>query len=328
MPRLTGIGTWFAPGSAAAANNASDDIDSTLRPGGSYFGAGETGAEGDAISQGAGNLANVSANFDPMDHDSAALASLSTDYLGNYLKGGGAMTQAQLAQSGASIARMNGSQLAEGSYEEANKVGQTQAGEAAYNASGATQNRAASQALAIKKAAMQMLISHTNHMTAIERNKLQAGVSNLDASASQALQGGANDARSNQMTIFESGRLSGANTAIQIGTGIAGGASQIAGTVGQFMPSSKVQALGDSDISFTNPAGDADANMFNATDGATQITGSALSDGVIGKLTSGTRSALASNVSNYNPYSEGDTNSAYPLASAWGMTSLASTLPS
>lgn len=330
MPHVTGIGTWFAPGSAQAANNASDDIDSTLKPGSNYFNAGLVGQAGADIVKGANGLQNVGSDFHPMDSDGAALGALSTQYLGQYLQGGGQLTDAAKAQAGADLARMNTSQLRQGSQEEASRVGQTQASEAAFNAGAATDNRASAAALALKKAAMQMLISHTNNMTAIERGKLNSGVANLQSSAQQALQGGANDARSNQMSTYESGRLAGANTALQIGTGIAGGAAQIAGTVGQFMNNAKVEQLSDNDIQFTNPEGDAAANLANATDGATDVTQvTPLGDGVLSQLTNGnSRLALNSNVSNYTPFSTNDTNTAYPLASAWGMTSLASTMPS
>ena len=323
MPRISGIGTWFAPGSAQAANNASDDIDTTLSPGSAYYGAANTGAAGDSIISGAANMQNVGANFDPMDSDMAALSALSTDYLNNYL-GTGRLTAAQQAQSQTNLQRMNSSQLREGSQKEASDVSSVQQQEDALNARGSTENNAAAVALRLKKAAMQMIISHTNNMTAIERQKLQQGVGNIEHGAAAQLQSGAGSARSDQMSIYEDGRMAGAQTAIGIGTGLAAAGGAAASAITKSL-SDPVEELSDNDIEIkgTGIYGD------EAYDGATGVNDS-IDLAMTSRLTTGdSKLALVGGSSTYSPFSsDPETNSAYPLASAWGLTSLNNTLPS
>ena len=328
MPHVSGIGTWFAPGSAQAANNASDDIDTTLSPGSAYYGAANTGAAGQSIISGAAGLQNVGANFGAMDSDTAALGALSTNYLNNYLGGTGLLTQAQQAQSGANIAGMNTSQLRAGSETEAKAVNAVKQNEDAMNAEGATTNRAQAAALQLKKAAMQMLISHTNNMTAIERQKLQQGVGNIGTNAALSLQSGATDARSNQASIYESGRMAGAQAAMGIGTALASAGAATGGTIAKMANADPVEQLSDSDIQ-VNGSGEYGDDAY---DGATDVTGTTeLPDDATSQLTtSDSKLAIANGDPTYSPFSNGaNSNTAYPLASAWGMNSLSNnTLPS
>lgn len=332
MPHVSGIGTWFAPGSAAAANNASDDIDHTLSPGSSYYGAANTGAAGNAIIGGAANMQNVGANFHPMDSDSAALGALSTNYLHNYI-GGGQLTAAQQAQSQADLQQMNSSQLRAGSQKEANAVDSVKQQEDALNASGATSTNAASQALKLKEAAMQMMISHTNNMTAIERQKLQQGVGNVGQNAAEQLQSGADSAHANQASIYESGRMAAAQAAIGIGTGLATAAATAGGAIAKSV-NDPVEQLSDSDItikSASDGSGTEDiANLDAATNNATPVTNTTqLPDDATSQLTTGdSKLALVNGSQTYSPFSSSQSNTAYPMASAWGLTSLNNSLPS
>jgi hypothetical protein len=323
MPHITGIGTWFAPGSAAAANNASDDIDSTLAPGSNYYNAANTGQAGQDIIQGAANLQNVGADFGGMDADTAALGALSTQYLNNYLGGNGQMTQAQQAQSQADLERMNSSQLLGGSEKEANAVNNVKQQEDALNASGATSTRAQAAAMALKKATMQMLISHTNNMTAIEKQKLQKDVGLIGAKAAEELQSGANNARSNQMSIYESGRMAGDQTAISIGSALASSGAAVGGTIANMGSSSSLGSTSQNSLTSTSTP-TTDTYSGGTGDSAGYATPST---SVSNLATGSSKLAIAGGSPTYSPFTTSQTNTAYPLASAWGMTSLNNTLP-
>lgn len=335
MPHVSGIGTWFAPGSAAAANNASDDIDTMLAPGSAYNGAANTGAAGQSIIDGAAGMQNVGADFGAMDHDTQMLGSLSTNYLQNYM-GGGLLTAAQQAQSGANISGLNTSQLREGSEREAKAVNSVAQNENAVNAEGATNNRAQAAALQLKKAAMQMLISHTNNMTAIARQKLQQGVGNVGTNAALSLQGGAGDARSNQMSIYEGGRMAGAQAAMGIGTAIGAAGAAAGGTISSMMNSpvaAGVSGAGGAAGSAVSSGYSPSITSAMTGDGyalPSSALGSAMNTGVSKLATGDTTLGLANGSATYSPFAtEAGVNTAYPLASAWGMNSLSNnTLPS
>ncbi len=174
MGWLSGLGALFAPGEAQAVEDASSAIGQKIAPGSAYWNAGDLGlstpgTQGNALLQAAAGVGgqNISANFVPIDQDTAALRDLSNTYAQQFAHGGkaeaAAKNRAMSAVANAGGGGIEGIKaLNDASQQISGQAEQTSLQERGASGDAATQTGLAAGMLQLRKVTMQAAITHAS----------------------------------------------------------------------------------------------------------------------------------------------------------------------
>jgi len=251
MAKVSGLGAFFAPGSADAVNRANDAIDNTLAYGSDYFNSGDMGlstpgTQGNALVNGIAQLGQmqVGVNTGAMDRDSAALRGLADQHYGLAQTGGMAESAARqqalsdianLGQGGAGA----GQAINDGSRELTNQATNVALSERSQNAQGSTKMDSSAAAAELQKVLYEATVSHANHATALASRAYQTALQNMQSGHNLDLNAAATAARNGQAVASQQASDTVRRAALSAATSIAataGTALATAASMGKVTP--------------------------------------------------------------------------------------------
>lgn len=323
------FGSWLAglfdPSGQRRANQARDDLNTTLDPGSAYWQSGQlTGDQG--IVQGAADLqhANIGVDTSAVDADSDEFDKLGGQF-SDIQQNGGKLTAAELHQAQADMANTATPNLKAANRQAAGNVLATDSAERNWAAGGANQSRAQVLANMLKKQSWNTAVSHANFEAAQAGQGLMNQDTNLAVGLAQGTAEGAAAARQGERSTNQAmNQISFDNAMAAAQMGISAVGSAASGIAGMASAAQSVSGAGGAAGSAVNSGYTAAPQTFSGGTGGS--AGYSMTGGALGSAMNTGTSRLAapqakiSTPEQYvNPISGSTVNANYPSdVSSWG----------